>query len=837
MVALLNHKVFALQPLPIESVIPQLLEGITSYPQLILQAAPGAGKSTYFPLALLRSHLIKGKILMLEPRRLAAKSIASYIASQLGQAVGEQVGYRIKGESQVSQATQLEVVTEGILTRMIQSDPELTGVGMIIFDEFHERSLHADLALALSLEVQGALRDDLRLVVMSATLDGDALQNLLPHAQLIKCEGRQYPIDIRYTPLKPNEDMVSKMANQILTLIANESGSILAFLPGVAAITQLETRLVDAFADDGNILIAPLYGQLSFSAQQQALDEAPLGKRKIVLATNVAETSLTIAGIRIVVDSGLARHARFDPINGVTRLEQSRIAQSSAQQRAGRAGRLEAGICVRLYSEAQFKQQPKVPAPDILHSDLTATAFELAHWGVSELNELSWLDTPPTPLIESARQLLMSLGLIDQRYQLTRQGQQAYQLGIEPRLAAMILQASALGEQGLNSAIACAALVEEPDNHVIDLSMALHLWQQGRHSKQSRLTHRARQLANALKVTFDVANVDEGCLRLAAALAFPDRIAQRRGLSSDAEFKLANGHGVRLRQAHCFAQADYLVVCDLMRHHAADSQIQLACELSLAELLGPLSHLTTRNAYLDWDDKRGRLVAEDRILCGQLVLKSQASAAPEKEKMTQALLNYVRRKGLSVLNFHPATVDWLERARCARDWLPGEAWPELGEQGLLANLELWLEPYMANVQSVKQLAQLPHKEALIAYLGWPLNQQLDQWLPTHWTLPTGTRKAIRYRVGAQATLSVRIQEVYGEQASPMIAQGTQRLVLELLSPAQRPIQVTQDLAAFWSGSYKEVQKEMKGRYPKHVWPDDPANHMATTKTKRHVNPG
>jgi ATP-dependent helicase HrpB len=837
MVVLLNHKVFALQPLPIESVIPQLIEGIAGYPQLILQAAPGAGKSTYFPLALLRRQVIKGKIIMLEPRRLAAKSIATYIASQLGQAVGQQVGYRIKGESQVSQTTQLEVVTEGILTRMIQTDPELTGIGMIIFDEFHERSLHADLALALSLEVQAALRDDLTLVVMSATLDDQALQGLLPQALLIKCDGRQYPIDIRYAPLKPNEDMVSKMAHQIQSLITNERGSILAFLPGVASIKQLETRLNQAFADDGDILIAPLYGQLSFAAQQQALHEAPLGKRKIVLATNVAETSLTIAGIRMVVDSGLARQARFDPINGVTRLEQCRIAQSSAQQRAGRAGRLEAGICVRLYSEAQFKQQPKVPAPDILHSDLTATAFELAHWGMRELNELSWLDTPPTALIDSARQLLISLGVMDQRYQLTRQGQQAYRLGIEPRLAAMILQASALGDHGQVSAIACAALVEEPDSHAIDLTMALHLWQQGQHSKSSRLALRARQLAKQLNIPFDLAKVDETCLRLAAALAYPDRIAQRRGSSTDAEFKLANGHGVRLHQAHFFAQANYLVVCDLMRHQGADSQIQLACELSLPELLGPLSHLTTRNAYLDWDDKRGRLVAEDRILCGQLVLKSQVTAAPDKEKMTQALLNYVRRKGLVVLNFNSATLEWLERARCARDWLPDEAWPALDEQGLLSNLELWLEPYMTNVQSVKQLTQLPHQAALNAYLGWPLTQQLDQWLPTHWTLPTGTRKAIRYRVGAPATLSVRIQEVFGEQASPVIAQGTQRLVLELLSPAQRPIQVTQDLAAFWSGSYKDVQKEMKGRYPKHVWPDDPANHIATTKTKRHFHQG
>jgi ATP-dependent helicase HrpB len=835
MMVLLNHKVLTLQPLPIESVIPQLLSGVQKYSQLILQAAPGAGKSTFFPLALLRSKSVGGKIIMLEPRRLAAKSIARFIATQLGQDVGQDVGYRIKGESNVSKQTQLEIVTEGVLTRMIQADPELTGVALIIFDEFHERSLHADLALALSLEVQSALREDLTLVVMSATLDGEALQRLLPDALLVECEGRHYPIDIRYNPLKPNDDVVIKMAQQIVSLCANEDGSILAFLPGVASIKRLQTLLLEAFSEQGEIVIAPLYGQLSFSEQQRAIAPVEPGKRKIVLATNVAETSLTIDGIRVVVDSGLERKARFDPVNGVTRLEQHRIAQSSAQQRAGRAGRTAPGICVRLYSESQFQQQPKVPDPDILHSDLTATAFELSNWGVQEVSELNWIDTPPKALMDQSRHLLHCLHLIDDRHQLTSMGKQAYPFGIEPRLASMLLQANVLGSQGVVSAIACAALIEEPDFSCTDLTMALHLWQQGKHSKCRLLMARARQLANKLNLSFVLAQVDESCLRLAAAFAFPDRIAQRRGSLTHHEFKLANGHGATLRQEHLFAQSSYLVVCDLMRHQGADSQIQLACDLSLAELLGPLSHLTVKIDHLDWDDKRGRLVAEQRIMCGQLVLKSQISDSPDKEKMTQALLNYVRRKGLSVLNFQPQTIEWLERARCARAWLPDEAWPALDDADLLAHLERWLEPYMNAVQSVKQLGQLPHKEALIAYLGWPLNQQLDQWLPVTWTLPTGSRKAIRYRVGFEPTLSVRIQEVYGEQDSPLIAQGNKRLLLELLSPAQRPIQVTQDLAAFWSGSYKEVQKEMKGRYPKHVWPDDPANHIATTKTKRHFN--
>lgn len=839
MLILLNHKGFALQQLPIESVIPQLLSGVQSYPQVILQAAPGAGKSTFFPLALLRSNNVVGKIIMLEPRRLAAKSIARFIASQLQQNVGQQVGYRIKGESKVSEQTQLEIVTEGVLTRMIQADPELSGVAMIIFDEFHERSLHADLALALSLEVQTALRDDLTLVVMSATLDGDALQMLLPDALRVECEGRSFPIDIRYAPMLPNDDVAIKMAQKITSLCATETGSILAFLPGVASIKRIEALLTEALSDHQEIIIAPLYGQLSFSEQQRAIEPIDSGKRKIVLATNVAETSLTIEGIRVVVDSGLERHARFDPASGVTRLEQARIAQSSAQQRAGRAGRMEPGICVRLYSEAQFQQQPKIPAADILHSDLTSTALELANWGVRDLDELKWLDTPPQALIDQSRQILRSLHLLDEQHQLTSMGKQAYQLGIEPRLASMLVQAhsldNTLANKGVISAIACAVLIEEPDFSCTDLSMALHLWQQGKHSKRNVLTTRARQLASKLKLSFDLGKVDEQCLRLAAALAFPDRIAQRRGSSNSYEFKLANGHGVKLRQEHLFSQASYLVVCDLMRHQGADSQIQLACELSLAELFEYLPHLTQNVDHLDWDEKRGRLVGERRVMCGQLVLKAQETETPDKEKMTQALLNYVRRKGLSVLNLNQQTIEWLERARCASEWLPNESWPKLDEKGLLDNLEGWLEPYMNNIRSAKQLVNVPHREALKSYLGWPLNQQLDQWLPPSWELPTGTRKAIRYRIGFEPTLSVRIQEMFGEKNSPLIAQGNKRLLLELLSPALRPIQVTQDLAAFWAGSYKEVQKEMKGRYPKHVWPDDPANHIATTKTKRHFN--
>ncbi len=836
MVASLNHKGMTLSQLPIEAVIPQLLSGLKSHHQLILQAAPGAGKSTVFPLALLNSGLIIGKILLLEPRRLAAKSIASFIAKQLGESVGERVGYRIKGETKVSSATQLEIVTEGILTRMIQSDPELTGIDLVIFDEFHERSLHADLALALTLEVQGALRDDLKMVIMSATLDTQALTHLLPEALLIECEGRSYPVDIRYAPLRANEDLTAKLAQQVIQLLHNESGSILVFLPGVAAIKRLEERLNQVLAEEfSTVDVCPLYGQLSFALQQQAIAPATAGRRKVVLATNVAETSLTIDGIRVVVDSGLERNARFDPASGVTRLEQSRIAQSSAQQRAGRAGRLEPGSCVRVYSESQFNQQAKVSTAEILHSDLANLAFELANWGVQQADELSWLDLPPAALLTQARQLLISLHLIDENYALTPLGKRAYALGIDARLASMLIQAQQMAGDWINSAIACAALIDERDLQQVDMAMALHLWQQNKHSKNALLTQRARVLATKLQHRFMLQQVDSDTLALCAALAFPDRIAQRRSGQLSQEFKLANGHGSQLREDYLFTQANYLVVIDLMRHQQAQSQILCAAALDEKQLLALLPSLVSVEEYVDWDEKRGRLIAEKLTHCGQLVLKSKPLPAPDEEKMTQALLNYVRRQGLAVLNLQQDSLEWLERVRCAIAWLPDEAWPAMDEQSLLANLENWLLPYMNGVRSVKGLQAVPMKQALSAYLGWSLNQQLDEWLPESQLLPTGSRKRIRYQLGHEPVLSVRIQEVFGEQDSPLIAQGKKRLVLELLSPAQRPIQVTQELAAFWAGSYKEVQKEMKGRYPKHVWPDDPANHIATTKTKRHFD--
>ncbi|MDF4838666.1 ATP-dependent helicase HrpB [Vibrio parahaemolyticus] len=817
--------------LPIEAVMPQLLTAVKHQHQVILKAAPGAGKSTYFPLQLIQNQVVTGKVIMLEPRRLAARNIARYLAEQLGEQVGQRVGYRVRGETKVSASTQLEIVTEGVMTRMIQNDPELDGVDLLIFDEFHERSIHADTALALSLEVQEALRDDLKLVVMSATLDQEALQFLLPEACYIESEGRSFAVETRYVPLTANDHLSTVMAKNIESLMNKESGSLLAFLPGVAAIKQVQERL-SHLPDD--VDVCPLYGQLSFTEQQKAISPAEKGKRKVVLATNIAETSLTIEGIRLVVDSGLERVARFDLKNGLTRLEQTRIAQSSAIQRAGRAGRIEEGICVRLYSESQLKQQPQVPQPEILHSDLASLVMELAFWGTTDIHELKWLDIPSAVALQQAKQLLFSLGLITEQGQLTAEGKLAHDLGVEPRAAAMLIKSQSHSDKMVNVALAAVALIEEPERNVTNIAHSLHRWLSGSHPKQSLLLKRAQSLAHKLDTTFSLREVDEDVLPLVLSLAFPDRIAQQR-TNQFGRFALANGHGAECRPDDMLGGCEYLVAIDLMRSHSNSSQIHLACELDVNILQTTFDSLFSTEEVVDWDEKKGRLVAEKQRKLGQLVIERVSLPNPGKEKMTQALLTYVRRQGLSSLNWTPAAESLLERIRCAVDWLPEQAWPMFDEASLLDSLDEWLEPYMTSVASVKDLSKINLVEALNARLGWPLNQHLDEWLPEHYQLPTGTKKRIRYQYGHEPVLSVRMQEVFGESTSPTVAIGRKRLVLELLSPAQRPLQVTSDLAAFWNGSYKDVQKEMKGRYPKHVWPDDPANHVATTKTKRQLN--
>lgn len=816
--------------LPIEHVLPELFEAIRTSDQIILKAATGAGKSTHFPLKLVQSGIIPGKIVMLEPRRIAARNIAMYVAAQLGEPVGKQVGYRVRGESKVSASTKLEVVTEGILTRMLQDDPELTGIDMIIFDEFHERSLHADTALAFALESQEALREDLKIVVMSATLDPDDLIRVLPTAQFIQSEGRTYPVDIDYQPMSQNDYLPDFMAKQIERLLIRESGSLLAFLPGVGAIKRVQERLQNANLD---VIVCPLYGQLDFATQQAAIQPATAGERKVVLATNIAETSLTIEGIRLVVDSGLENQAWFDLKTGISKLEQGRIAQSSAIQRAGRAGRTEPGLCVRLYSESQFQAQPEQSKPEILRSDLASLQLELIRWGCHEASDLAWIDEPKFTHLEQAKSLLIALKLIDDTGKATALGNEAYQLGVEPRMASMLLQANLIGEQALKSAVALCALIEEPERNEVDLRQSLHRWQQARHPRNNALKQRAKTLSSRFSCRFNVNAVDESLLGVVAALAFPDRIALARKQSG--LYVLANGHGASVDQQLRLSDETMLVAVDLMRAGQGSSAIFKAAPVTFEQINTMLPQMVDEATLVEWDDNKGRVVASEQRRIGSLVVESRETTVPEDADISRALLSYVQRKGLSVLSWTDKADELTQRVQCAALWLENDEWPAMSAQDLLANLDEWLLPFMHGVSNAKQLKKVDVVAALEALLGWEKAKQLDEWLPTHLIVASGNRKKIRYQVGEAPTLSVKLQEMFGEKASPTIAKGTQAIVLELLSPAQRPLQITRDLAAFWQGAYKQVQKEMKGRYPKHPWPDDPMNHQATSKTKRQLD--
>ena len=832
-----------LSQLPIDDVLAALFAALASHTQVILKAPPGAGKSTRLPLSLLETNTIAGRIIMLEPRRLAARNIAGYLAQQLGERVGQTVGLRVRGETKVSAQTRLEIVTEGVMTRMLQHDPELAGIGLIIFDEFHERSIHADTALALAIEVQQALRDDLQLLVMSATLDQTALAQLLPTAAYVESQGRCFPVEYRYQHVSDPRDVIDHMAAAISQLLAQESGSVLAFLPGVGEIKRLAQALAARLSTTNNnspINICPLYGQLPIEQQQQAINPAPAGQRKVVLATNIAETSLTIEGIRLVVDSGFERIALWEPKTGISRLQQVRIAQSSAEQRAGRAGRLEAGICLRMYSEELLQRQPATPQPEILRSDLTALAMDLVQWGCNDPQDLQWLDVPPMIALQQSLQLLQQLGAIDERGQQTSRGKVMQTIGADPRHGAMLAFAQQMALQQtdmtiLTTAAMLVALLEDPPRGIDnpDLAFQLHLLETKKLARSHAYLQRAQQHLTTLAVSKNTPlKVNNHWAAILLAVGFPDRIAQSR--TDDGRYQLANGQGVVLDSSQSLASQSLLVVADVVKTRQGDSRIFSAIAADVSVLQQTLPLLFTECDWLDWDDKKGRLSAEHRVCCGKLIVARSLAATPDSALASEALLNAVKRKGLGVLNWTEKANALLIRGRCANEWLPELGLPALDEVSLLSNAEQWLLPYLNGITTLKGLQKVNMVAALEACLGWNNKQQLEQLLPTHYQVPTGSNITIRYQEQQQPVLAVKLQEMFGEPTTPTIANGKVALVLELLSPAQRPLQITQDLAGFWQGSYKEVQKEMKGRYPKHPWPDDPANHIPTRKIKKYL---
>lgn len=805
--------------LPVAAVVPALLTALDASPQVLLTAPTGAGKSTWLPLRLLEHGGIKGRIILLEPRRLAARNVAQRLAELLNEKPGETVGYRMRAQSCVGPQTRLEVVTEGVLTRMIQRDPELTDVGLVILDEFHERSLQADLALALLLDVQQGLRDDLKLLIMSATLDNGRLQQLLPDAPMIISEGRTFPVERRYQPLAAHLRFDEAVAIATAELLRHESGSLLLFLPGVGEIQRVQEHLATRVGSD--VVLCPLYGALTLAEQRQAILPAPQGQRKVVLATNIAETSLTIEGIRLVVDCAQERVARYDARTGLTRLITQRISQASMTQRAGRAGRLEPGICLHLLAKEQAERAASQGEPEILQSDLSGLLMELLQWGCTDPAQLNWLDTPPAINLQAAKQLLQMLGALAGD-RLSARGQKMAMLGNDPRLAAMLVSASN-DTEAATAAKLTAILEEPPRGGCTDLAVAFSrnhpAWQQRSQQLLKRLNIRSGQ-------------PDSTLLSPLLAQAFADRIARRRG--QEGRYQLANGMGAMLDADDASGRHEWLIAPLLLQGSASpDARILLALPLEIDVLMQTCPELLQQSDTIEWDETQGTLKALRRSRIGQLTVKVQPLAKPSEEELHQAMLNGIRDKGLSMLNWTPEAEQFRLRLHCAATWLPEYDWPAVDEDSLLATLETWLLPHMSGVHSLRALKALNVGQALRGLLDWSMLQRLDSELPAHYTVPTGSRIAIRYHEDNPPALAVRMQEMFGEARTPTIAQGRVPLVLELLSPAQRPLQVTSDLSAFWQGSYREVQKEMKGRYPKHVWPDDPANTAPTRRTKKY----
>lgn len=828
--------------LPVSLCLDDLKETLKTKGCAVLQAPPGAGKTTVVPLALLDEAWLQGqRILMLEPRRLATRGAARRMAQLLSEAVGETVGYRMRLDTKVGPKTRVEVVTEGILLRMLQEDPSLEGVGIVIFDEFHERSLDADLGLALTLDVRRYLRDDLKLVVMSATLDGAPVARLLGDAPMITAEGRMFPVETRWLDRLPADRPESGIASAINKALREETGSLLVFLPGGPEIRRVERLLGDDLGP--GVTVHPLYGDLPQAAQDVAIRPAASGHRKIVLSTSIAETSLTIEGVRVVIDSGLMRVPVFEPRSGMTRLDTVRVSQAAADQRRGRAGRTEPGVCYRLWREAEQAVLQPFTTPEILVADLAPLALDLACWGTGEAEALSWLDPPPAPALAQARDLLQRLDALDSQGRITKAGREMAALGAHPRLAHMLLRGRELEFGRLASEI--AALIEErdvlkspPGRRDPDLRLRIELMRdpaaetralpEGFRADRNglrRADQAARQYRRQLKIG-DRAD-DIACCGMVLALAYPDRIAQRRAGSSG-QYRLANGRGAELPAADALAREEFLAAADLDGDRRS-ARIFLAAPLDFDEIETVFESQIEIREAIAWDEREEAVTARRERRFGELILRADALPSPAADRMTEALIEGIRKMGLAALPWTPAVEAWRQRVR----FLSGleEGWPDLSDETLLTTLEDWLAPWLGGMSRRGHLTRLDLLGAFQALLDHGQRQRLEAQAPTHVTVPSGSRLPIDYDE-EPPVLAVRLQEMFGAKATPEVAGGKVPLVLHLLSPAGRPLQVTRDLAGFWATSYKAVRAEMRGRYPKHPWPEDPASAEPTARAKR-----
>jgi ATP-dependent helicase HrpB len=830
--------------LPVGEALPALAAALADAGSAVLQAPPGAGKTTLVPLALLDASWLAGRrIVMLEPRRLAARAAARRMAAMLGEGVGDTVGYRTRLDTRIGRDTRIEVVTEGILLRLIQDDPALDGIGLVIFDEFHERNLDGDLALALALESRCHLREDLRLLVMSATLDGEGVARLMDDAPIVSSAGRSFPVDVVYLERPAPERLDAAVAATIRRALAEEAGSLLVFLPGGAEIRRVERLVAAEPAPD--LVVAALYGDLPQAAQDAAIAPAPAGRRKLVLATPIAETSLTIEGIRVVVDSGLRRAPRFDPATGMTRLQTVRISQASAEQRRGRAGRLAPGVCYRLWREAEQAQLRPFATPEMLEADLAPLALELARWGAAP-GALRWLDPPPAAAFAQGSELLRELGALDAAGGITPHGHAMAAIGLHPRLAHMALAARARGDGRLAAEI--AALLGErdivkaaPGRREADLRLRLELLGDRGAARElardlsldrgaaERARQAARQVERQLRL-HEAAPARPAAAGRVLALAYPDRIAQRRP-GAPGQFRLSNGSGAELPPADPLAAEEFLAVAELDGERRV-ARIFLAAPLARAEIEADFADAIESVDRIAWDSREQAVLARRQERLFALVLKDEPLAAPPPERVAAAMIEGIRELGLAALPWRPEAAALRQRVLFLRRLEGEDRWPDLADAALLAELEDWLGPYLGGITRRAQLDRLDLLDILRARLTREQQQALDRLAPTHIEVPSGSRLPVDYGAGEVPVLAVRLQELFGARDTPAIAGGRVKLLLHLLSPAGRPLQVTRDLGGFWQGSYPAVRSEMRGRYPKHPWPEDPLAAAPTARAKR-----
>jgi ATP-dependent helicase HrpB len=795
----------------------------------VLVAPPGAGKTTRVPLALLNAPWGQGgRILVLEPRRLAARAAAEYMAAALGEDVGGTVGLRVRFGSKISRATRIEIVTEGVFTRLILDDPALDGVAAVLFDEFHERSLDADLGLALARDAQQGLREDLRLLVMSATLDGARVARLLGDAPVIASEGRAFPVETRYLGRDPRAPIEVQVADAVTRALRGEPGSVLAFLPGAAEIRRTEILLRERISDPG-LDIVPLYGALDRGVQDAAIAPAPAGRRKVVLATAIAETSITIAGVRIVVDSGLARVPRYEPDVGLTRLETVRVSRAAADQRRGRAGRTEPGLCLRLWDEAQTSALEPYARPEILAADLSGFVLDLAQWGVADPASLAFLDPPPKPALNEARTLLRDLGALDTDGRITDAGRALRRLPLAPRLARMVTAAAAEGQGVMAAEIALIVTERGLGGDDVDLEHRLAMFRRDRSPRAAAARRMAERwttspLSGAACAPATEAAGTSGAL---IALAYPDRIARNRG--GDGSFLLANGRGAAVDAASSLAREPFLAVAELSGT-ATRGRILLAARMTLAEIESRFAgQIEARDAII-FDPASSSLRGRRMRRLGAVTLAEDTFRVSPSEETAQLFARGIARLGLDRLPWTATLRQWRDRVVFLRR-TEGEAWPDLSDAALAATADEWLAPALADKIALAQLSADAFSAALRVRLDWALQRRMEAEAPTHFDAPSGSRVPIDYSDLGAPKLSIRVQELFGLATHPVVGGGRVPLLIELLSPAHRPVQVTRDLPGFWRGSYAAVRTEMRGRYPRHPWPEDPLAAPATRRAK------